>query len=375
MTTALSETQKIATARRFNIPSLDGLRALAILLVFWGHSEQLPKFIEPGVGVTVFFFLSGYLITTLLRIEWRKYGRISLKKFYLRRVLKIFPPMYFILAFGLAVTLLGILPGDVSLGGTLASAVQMTNYWMIFDGEGIPTSLRVLWSLAVEEHFYLVFPLIYIFLRRSRFSALTQGLILGAICLVVLAWRAYLWFEGGADFNRIYYGTDTRLDSILWGSIFAIVVNPVLDKPWGADWFWKWVAVPLGSILTIVGTKGFDLAPTIGYTMQAAGMALAFTAVIRFSSFWAFRWLNWKPVVWFGVISYCFYLAHRYFILWMYANVDISPWISAVIAFGGATLMAWGMHVWIERPAAKLRHNLARSGEATDDSRAAAPTS
>ena len=371
MTTTRVETLDIRTARSFNIPSLDGLRAVAILLVFWGHSEQLPKAVEPGVGVTVFFFLSGYLITTLLRREWQKHGRISLKKFYLRRVLKIFPPMYFILAFGLAVTMLGILPGDVSLGGTLASAAQMTNYWMIFDGEGIPKSLRVLWSLAVEEHFYLVFPLIYIALRRARMSAVMQGAILGAICIVVLAWRVYLWFEGGVDFNRIYYGTDTRLDSILWGSIFAIVVNPVLDKPWGADWFWKWVAVPIGVVLTFIGTKGFDLAPTVGYTMQAVGMGLVFTAVIRFPDFWAFRWLSWKPVVWFGVISYCFYLAHRYFILWMYANVEINPLISAAVAFGGATFLAWGMHVWIERPAAKLRHKLSRSGEGADDSRVA----
>jgi peptidoglycan/LPS O-acetylase OafA/YrhL len=371
MTTASPKSKPQNQSRHFNIPSLDGLRAVAILLVFWGHSEQLPKFIEPGVGVTVFFFLSGFLITTLLRLEWQKHGRISLKKFYLRRVLKIFPPMYFILIFGLAVTLLGILPDDVSVGGVVASATQTANYWMIFVDTGIPTSLRVLWSLAVEEHFYLVFPLIYILLRRSRLRTLHQAYVLIGVCLVVLAWRGYLWFAGGVDFNRIYYGTDTRLDSILWGCVFAIVLSPVLDKPWGADWFWKWIAVPAGVIATIIGTKGFDLAPTIGYTMQAFGMALVFTAVIRFPKFWAFRWLNWQPVVWLGVISYCFYLAHRYFILWFYANLDINPWISAVLAFGGATLLAWGMHVWIERPAARMRQMLARADEVSGDDRVA----
>jgi peptidoglycan/LPS O-acetylase OafA/YrhL len=361
-----------AQKRGFNIPSLDGLRAVAILLVFWGHSEHLPKFVEPGVGVTVFFFLSGYLITTLLRLEWTKYGRVSLKKFYLRRILKIFPPMYFILIFGIAVTSTGVLPSDLSLGGIAAAATQVSNYWIILFDSGIPTSLRVLWSLAVEEHFSLAIPLIYIALRRTRLRTLHQVYILAGMAGLVLAWRCYLWFIGGVNFDRIYLGTDTRLDSILWGCIFAISLNPVLDKAFFPDWFWKWIAVPLGLVLTVLGTKGYDLAPTIGYTMQALGMALVFTAVIRFPTFWAFRWLNWKPVVWYGVISYCFYLCHRYFILWFYDHLDISPWISFVLAAGGATLMAWGMHVWIERPAAKMRHRLSRSNEVSDDDRAAA---
>ncbi len=360
---------KTAKARGFRIPSLDGLRAVAILVVFWGHSEQLPKVIEPGVGVTIFFFLSGYLITTLLRREWELHEQISLRDFYLRRVWRILPPLYIVLAFGLVVTLVGILPGDVSAGGTVASSLHFANYWIVFEDSGIPTALRVLWSLAVEEHFYLVFPLLYIFLLRARLGARKQALILAAICIAVLAWRTYLWFSAGVDFDRIYYATDTRLDSILWGCLLAIVLNPMLDREWGCAWFWKWLAAPIAIIVTVIGTRGYDLAPTVGFTMQALAMILLFTAAIRYPTWWMFRWLNWRPVVWLGVMSYCFYLVHRFFILWMYENLSINPWASAIVAFGASAFAAWLLHIWVERPAAKVRHRLAHADEVTEDSR------
>lgn len=335
------------------------------MLVFAGHSEQLPKVIEPGVGVTIFFFLSGFLITTLLRREYDKNGRISLKHFYLRRVWKIFPPLYVTLLAGLAITLTGVLPGDVSPGGTVSSFVHFANYWIVYFDEGIPKALRVLWSLAVEEHFYLVFPLAYIWMRKRMMSAKKQAIIFSVLCVGVLAWRSFVWFVLDVSFDHIYYSTDTRLDSILWGCVFAIVANPVMDKAFGPDWFWLWVAVPLGAVLTVFGTKGYNIAPTIGYTIQALGMALVFTAVIRFPHFFLFRWLNWKPVVWLGVVSYSFYLVHRFFILWVDANLHINPWAQAAIAMAGALLAAWAMYRWVETPALQIRQMLSKDGEAS----------
>lgn len=367
---SMSQSTAVRTRRKpsFRISSLDGLRALAIMLVFAGHSEQLPKVIEPGVGVTIFFFLSGYLITTLLRREYDIHGRISLKDFYLRRVWRIFPPLYVTLLAGLAITLAGVLPGDVSAGGTASSFVHFANYWVVYFDEGIPKALRVLWSLAVEEHFYLLFPLAYVLMRKRQMPARKQAIIFGVLCLIVLAWRSLVWFAFDVDFDHIYYSTDTRLDSILWGCVFAIVANPVMDKPWGPDWFWKWVAVPAGAVLTVIGTKGFDLAPTIGYTMQAFGMALAFTSVIRFPRFFLFAWLNWKPMVWLGVVSYSFYLVHRFFILWVDGNLSINPWAQAAVSMAGALVAAWAMHVWVEKPAGRMRQRLSHAGEASDDS-------
>ncbi|MFF3181308.1 acyltransferase family protein [Rhodococcus pyridinivorans] len=357
------------TTKKFTIPSLDGLRALSILLVFVGHADRLPQPVVPGVGVTIFFFLSGYLITTLLRLEFDKTGRVSLRDFYLRRVLKILPPMYVVIILGAIVTAVGLVPSSLSPGGIAATALHFANYWMIFVDEGIPKSMRVMWSLAVEEHFYLVFPLLYIGLRRRAFSARTQAAILAAICIMVLIWRIYLWTVQGVDFTHIYYATDTRVDSILWGCILAIIANPYLDRAWGPDWFWKLIAAPFGLIAVYVGTRGYNIAPTIGYTMQALGLVLVFTAVIRFPSFGPFRVLNWRPVVWLGVVSYSFYLVHRYFILWTDENLDVNKWIAAAIAFVMATAAAWLLHRWVERPAAKLRSRLRHVGERTEDER------
>src|ERR1051326_8050510 len=111
-----------STARASNslqIPSLDGIRALAVLLVFAAHAG-LNERVPGNFGVTVFFFLSGYLITTLLRLEWERTGGISLKAFYLRRVLRILPPMYLVLAAASLLTVAGLLEGSVQLDTLLA---------------------------------------------------------------------------------------------------------------------------------------------------------------------------------------------------------------------------------------------------------------
>ncbi|MDM7491460.1 acyltransferase [Rhodococcus sp. CSLK01-03] len=354
---------------KFTIPSLDGLRALSILLVFVGHADRLPQPVVPGIGVTIFFFLSGYLITTLLRLEFDKAGRVSLRDFYLRRVLKILPPMYVVIILGVIITAVGLVPSTLSAGGVTATALHFANYWMIFVDDGIPKSMRVMWSLAVEEHFYLVFPLLYIGLRRAALSARAQAAVLVGICAVVLAWRTYLWVVQDVDFTHIYYATDTRVDSILWGCILAIVANPYLDKAWGPDWFWKLLAAPVGLVAVYVGTRGYNLAPTIGYTMQALGLVLVFIAVIRFPWFGPFRVLNWRPIVWLGVISYSFYLVHRYFILWTDEHLEMNKWAAAAVAFVMATVAAWLLHKWVERPAAKLRSKLRHVGERTEDER------
>src|SRR5437762_5937586 len=117
----------MSEGRRFlTIPSLDGLRAVSIGLVFAGHVgfDLTPG----GFGVTVFFFLSGYLITTLLRIEHQGTGRVSLRDFYLRRVLRILPPFYAVLALAIVLALVGFLPGELKAAPLIAQLTHLTNY-------------------------------------------------------------------------------------------------------------------------------------------------------------------------------------------------------------------------------------------------------
>src|SRR5256885_153939 len=165
------------------IPSLDGLRAASVMLVFAAHSGLKDR-VPGNFGVTVFFFLSGYLITTLLRVEHDRTGAISLRGFYLRRILRIFPPYYLVLAIATALMLTGALPGPrLQLDALAAQALYLTNYYIIGHGwwDGRAPGTWIFWSLSVEEHFYLVFPLLYLLLLRLLPSRSRQALVLAGL--------------------------------------------------------------------------------------------------------------------------------------------------------------------------------------------------
>src|SRR5450432_3214918 len=146
-----------------HIPSLDGLRAVSFLIVFVSHAG-LSGIVPGYFGLSVFFFLSGYLITTLLRLEFDRAGDISFKQFYLRRALRIFPPFYVVLGVAYFLTVIGFLGGSLWTSAVLAQCFHFTNYYVIRHGwwDGIAPGTWVYWSLAVEEHFYFFFPLFYL---------------------------------------------------------------------------------------------------------------------------------------------------------------------------------------------------------------------
>lgn len=219
----------------FHIPSLDGIRAVSFLFVFLAHgvTERIPG----GFGVTVFFFLSGYLITTLLRMEYAKRGSISLRNFYLRRVLRIFPPLYIALFGGVLLTLVGVLPGALQLEPVVAQALHLTNYYITSHTTGLvvpgmPTGSNVMWSLAVEEHFYVLFPCLYIVLHRVTRRAGLQAMVLLAGCLAVLAWRCWLVYGCHVSANRTYMATDTRIDSIMCGTRLSAKPSATRYRGW-----------------------------------------------------------------------------------------------------------------------------------------------
>ncbi len=301
---------------KFHIPSLDGLRAVAICIVFLSHAG-LSKIIPGGLGVTIFFFLSGYLITTLLRLEHTKTGKIDIKKFYIRRMLRIWPNFYLVLFLGAILTILGILPGKVSFEGLLAQVLHLANYYGIFwGGAGTTIGTGVFWSLAVEEHFYLIFPLLYICLLKFK-PEITQGQLLSIIttlCLIALLWRVYLvWLEHVMQ-HRTYYASDTRFDSLLFGCGLALFRNPVIDTNHQvSESLLKYVWLPLG-----IGMLVFSLIyrsdlfrETFRYTIQGIALIPIFIAAIRLPNWGLFRILNLKYVRFIGVLSYSFYLVHH----------------------------------------------------------------
>ena len=161
--------------KRDHIPALDGIRAVAVLLVFLSHTSEQPL-IPGGLGVTIFFFLSGYLITTLLRREAASKGFISMSDFYLRRAFRILPPMYLTLAIAWAITRFGHLPTQGNALGLFATTFYFYNYADLLHLHAlVPSGMNLLWSLMVEEHFYLVFPWVVRSLYPEGHRAVAAG--------------------------------------------------------------------------------------------------------------------------------------------------------------------------------------------------------
>ncbi|HEY9266689.1 MAG TPA: acyltransferase [Microbacterium sp.] len=357
-----------AAGRGFVIPSLDGLRFVAILLVVWGHAQLPYQFIRESAGVTIFFFLSGYLITTLLRREFDKTNRVSIKDFYLRRLFRIFPPLYIVVTIMVVLSLAGVLANAMTGWGALASYGFWANYFIIFEGrEGLPAGMNALWSLAVEEHYYLLFPLIYIALRRWLPSRWWQAGVLAAICVAIMGWRVWL-FAHDAGYDRIYLATDTRADAILWGSILAIIANPMYGEIKSPRRPWMLTPILLASVAVfyLVTRMPDSIGMTVGYTVQAVALAGVFIPLIMAPRSVIGRVMNWRPIMWVGVISYSVYLIHRPALMLAEEYLPGPLLLRSVIGIAATVLLSWAMLVLVERPFGKLRKKLGHAGETTN---------
>jgi peptidoglycan/LPS O-acetylase OafA/YrhL len=344
----------------FHIPSLDGIRAVSFLIVFVAHAGW-GNVIPGGLGVTIFFFLSGYLITTLLRLEYDKTQTISFRTFYLRRTLRIFPPFYLVLLISLLLTQTGILQETIVPSAIIAQAVYLGNYYAIAnDFVGIAPGTAIFWSLAIEEHFYLVFPLIYLVLRRRVASQGRQALILAAICAVVLIWRCILIYGMGQPDLRTYIGTDTRIDSILLGCILAIYGNPILDATRFSQRVWLFMLAPLGLILL-----GFSLLyrdpmfrETFRYSLQGISFIPLFSMAIRYPHIWPIRWLNLGWIRFLGALSYSLYLVHQVILFFLEQHANLSTPVQAVVALILSILIATVIYYSLDLPLARMRRKL-----------------
>ncbi|HET7543377.1 MAG TPA: acyltransferase [Polyangiaceae bacterium] len=350
----------------FHIPSLDGLRTFSFAVVFAAHAG-LYYVIPGGFGVTVFFFLSGFLITTLLRMEFDKTGHVSLRKFYVRRALRILPPFYLVLFAATALVALGALAGPVNPKAVLAQALHYANYYIVSHGaEGFAPGTAVYWSLAVEEHFYLLFPLLYLSLRKRGVSGAAQALTLGALCALILCWRCVLVYGLHSATDRTYMASDTRFDSILYGCALAVFGNPVLDPSRFSDGVWKRLLLPLGllGLLASFLIRGAEFRETVRYSLQGLALIPVFVCAMRFSTWGPFKVLNYRPIAFIGVLSYSLYLIHQVvlFALEPILKPRIGAVSSAFIGLGVSLTLAWLVHLYVEQPFARLRKRYAAGG-------------
>lgn len=349
-------------ATKFYIPSLDGIRTVAFLVVFIAHAG-LGRLIPGGFGVTIFFFLSGYLITTLLRREYERSGTIRFKNFYMRRILRIWPSFYIVLLLAMGISyLLSPEAGFTlqNLQAFLAQSFHVANYYNIsFGKQGMALGTEVYWSLAVEEHFYLLFPLLYIVLLRLGLGPRKQSFLFWGICLLVLLWRCLLVFAMGADSDRIFYGTDTRLDSLLFGCALAVFGNPMLDQEQQiSERRLKYFLFPLGLTLILCSLlyRSDAFRDTLRYSIQGIALYPIFITAIRFPDWVVFRPLNWGWVRLMGILSYGLYLVH--FMVLQVLNLAMPGHGLLVYGIGALLLsvgLAYTIYQFIEIPASKLK--------------------
>ena len=302
------------------LPGIDALRALAVLAVFLYHAGVGWM---PGgfLGVDVFFVISGYLITSLLLGEYRRGGHIRLGQFWLRRARRLLPAVgVFIAATMVAAAILE--PGrmDQLRGDAIASLLYFANWHFIlghqsyFEQFQTPSLFRHLWSLSVEEQFYLFWPLVFaagmtLFGRRR----LLAGVLAGALGSVALAW---VLFHPGADASRVYYGTDTHAVGLLAGVALALVwsplelrgrrvgplVGPLLDAVG---------VLALGYVvLSFVHVHDYDLALYHGGYLWLALFTAILLACVAHPAARLGRLLGQPPLLWLGLRSYSFYLWH-----------------------------------------------------------------
>lgn len=368
-----------ATAARggaFHVPSLDGIRAVSFLLVFAAHAG-LGWIIPGGFGVTVFFFLSGYLITTLLRVERERSGTVSLRQFYLRRALRILPPFYLVLALAAIAAASGVVAGGVDPWALGAQALHLANYWIVARGyDGQPAGTGVYWSLAVEEHFYLIFPVIFLALGRLVRGAAGRAGALLLLCGAVLAWRCVLVYALHSAPDRTYVASDTRVDSILFGCALALWGNPVLDASSIPEVVWKRVLLP-ASLLVLLGTFVFRDAgarETVRYTAQGLALAPVFVVAMRYPGWGVFRLLNLPAVSFLGVLSYPLYLVHHVVLEALGSRLGLGP-LRAAVALALSLALAWSIHELIEKPSARLRRRLSAAPARAPAALAEAPGS
>jgi len=367
----VADSGRAATSRLGYRPELDGLRGIAIILVLLIHVSGRPR--GGLLGVDIFFTLSGFLITTLLLEEWRVQTSISLRHFYLRRYFRLFPALaVLIAAYVLFVLAFSNGNNGMRLRGAGYAITYSANWVMAFNRPFPEWEIGHLWSLAVEEQFYLLWPVLLLLLLKSGLGL--RGIkwtVLGMI-LAVVAWRTFLDLHG-VDDSRLYFATDTRFDQLLIGCLAAILFvsrekgrggsrGLMLGGLAGAVFLvWRIFEANLRSAWSF----------KIGLTLFAAATVLVIYACVTESFPLLKRVLSARWLVFVGIISYSLYLWHVSSSLLLARLTRLNGWPSAVAEVAFAFLAACASYYLVELPFLRRRraHERLRSTKVDIESR------
>jgi peptidoglycan/LPS O-acetylase OafA/YrhL len=301
------------------LPGIDALRAVAVLAVFLYHAGVGWM---PGgfLGVDVFFVISGYLITSLLLSEQRRTGKVALGQFWMRRARRLLPAVGVLIAVTMIVAAI-VEPDRLTelRGDAISSLAYVANWHFIFEHQSYfdqfqrPSLFRHLWSLSVEEQFYLFWPLAFAagmsLLGRKR---LALGVLAGAAASLALMWILF----DPSDASRVYYGTETHAAGLLIGVALALVWAPwQLRRAKPGRWCGPVLdaigVMALGYLaLSFLHVHDYDLALYHGGYLWIALASAAAIAVFAHPSARLGRLAAQPPLVWLGLRSYSFYLWH-----------------------------------------------------------------
>lgn len=308
------------------LPSIDSLRALAVLAVIIYHIDV--NYLPGGfLGVDLFFVLSGYLISSLIIKEYKKTGTLNLYNFYMRRARRLLPAVYFMITVCLVFMVLfnGVLLRKSHLDAVFGY-IYSSNWWYIFhklnyfDSFGAQSPFKHLWSLAIEEQFYMLFPLIFlIFNRRKKEEgkgpSLNKNFLYIVLGLILISLITHILLFDINNINRIYFGTDTRAFSLLVGVVGALLYPmDKLSNPTNSKENLAYSVVSIISISILITimfyTTEYNTWLYRGGFLLVAVLGLIIIISSGKQHTFISKALSFKPIVFIGKISYSLYLWH-----------------------------------------------------------------
>jgi peptidoglycan/LPS O-acetylase OafA/YrhL len=354
-------------------PVLDGVRAVAILAVLAAHFGSGPKLEWPSggfLGVDIFFVLSGFLITSILLEERRRTGSFSLRAFYVRRALRLFPALVLVVLAFLVYTLT-VAPASVVHDNLIAAAATLTYWtnWLYAEGMfGVgQTGLLHAWTLSIEEQFYILWPLVLaaaLLLGRTR-AALAVAV--GGIVAVV-AWRLVLLAESDAVW-RMYFGFDARADSLLVGCALALLLTHGKWLTGVRSLFFRLALVPailLIGFCLVFAKEAWTILYAGGFTLFALATAVVLYNLVVSRPPILARLLEWSPMVYVGRISYGLYLWHFPIYLWTRDALE-KGWLVTLVGLPLTFLLAAASFRYVEQPFLRYKKRFERRSRAAPE--------
>jgi peptidoglycan/LPS O-acetylase OafA/YrhL len=319
-------------ASSFRWTGLDGLRALAVMLVMIGHYGHRTAVGSLGVGL--FYVLSGFLITWLLEREYLRSQRINLSWFYMRRALRIVPALYlFLLVNLLVLPRIGV---HLGLDEWLASALYVNDYFSALHYRP-STALTHTWSLGVEEKFYVIWPPVYWISRRISL-AMTRRLLI-ALFTIVVVWRAALLLAFQVRPHYAQFAFDCRLDYLAAGCFLALMTTTSAAQgrlPDRARRHAAWAGLyAVCGLAVLTATLSSWKWYWISFPLEYCLLAILLFSVTRVPDWIGWRFLEWPLLRWLGTISYSAYLYHK--VTWLLLRESALPALWCALAAGVLT--------------------------------------